>query len=105
MGDPYLPFLEILQMLSGDIEATWASGAMTRDHALRLWSLLPTAVPALLDSGRDLIGRFVAGPALLARAQHFPLDDHPWRDRLAEYVERQEDESAGANPHQIALFE
>ena len=37
VGDPYLPFREIMAMLSGDVEALWASGAITQDHALRLW--------------------------------------------------------------------
>ncbi|NIP18270.1 MAG: AAA family ATPase, partial [Xanthomonadales bacterium] len=36
IGDPYLPFREILELLTGDVEARWAAGAMTREHARRL---------------------------------------------------------------------
>ena len=32
-GDPYLPFREILALLSGDVEARWQAGAISRDHA------------------------------------------------------------------------
>jgi DNA-binding SARP family transcriptional activator len=69
IGDPYLPFLEMLQMLTGDDEAEWAGGAITGDHARRLWALMPDAVQALIDYGPELIDRFVPGAALLARAR------------------------------------
>jgi DNA-binding SARP family transcriptional activator len=39
IGDPYLPFREIVQMLTGDIEAKRAGGAITREHAHRLWAV------------------------------------------------------------------
>ncbi len=29
VGDPYLPFREVLAMLTGDVEARWAAGAIT----------------------------------------------------------------------------
>jgi DNA-binding SARP family transcriptional activator len=35
IGDPYSPFRQILQLLTGDVEARWAAGAMTREHAHR----------------------------------------------------------------------
>ncbi len=69
IGDPYLPFLEMLDMLTGDVEVKWAGGAITREHASRLWALLPDAVSALVDSGSELIDRFVSGASLLARAR------------------------------------
>jgi DNA-binding SARP family transcriptional activator len=46
VGDPYLPFREILALLTGDVEAKWAAGAITRDHARRLWHTLPIAPAA-----------------------------------------------------------
>lgn len=33
IGDPYLPFREILELLTGDIEARWDAGAMDRIYA------------------------------------------------------------------------
>jgi hypothetical protein len=47
IGDPYLPFIEILSLLTGDVEAKWTAGVISREHALRLWNLLPLSVKAL----------------------------------------------------------
>jgi DNA-binding SARP family transcriptional activator len=69
IGDPYLPFLEILQILTGDVEARWAGGGITGQHARRLWARMPDAVQALLDDGPELLDRFVSGAAVLARAR------------------------------------
>jgi DNA-binding SARP family transcriptional activator len=35
MGDPYFPFRDVLAMLTGDVEARWNAGAITRD---RFWT-------------------------------------------------------------------
>ena len=47
-GDPYLPFREILGLLTGDIEARWAAGAISREHASRLWKMLPLTAETLV---------------------------------------------------------
>ena len=49
IGDPYIPFREILELLTGDVEARWAAGAISRAHARRLWAALPLAARALLE--------------------------------------------------------
>ncbi|MFC2031705.1 BTAD domain-containing putative transcriptional regulator, partial [Chloroflexota bacterium] len=41
VGDPYLPFREVMAMITGEVEARWSAGAITRDHAQRLWSSVP----------------------------------------------------------------
>jgi adenylate cyclase len=33
MGDPYLPFREVLSLLTGDVEAKLAGGAITKENA------------------------------------------------------------------------
>lgn len=75
IGDPFLPFRDILQMLSGDIETQWTAGAITRDHALRLWQLMPQMVEALAKFGPNLIDTFVPGEALLNRVAMLSPDD------------------------------
>ena len=92
-------------MLSGDVEAIWTSGSISRDHAERLWSMLPTVVEALLDAGPDLIDRFVHGGSLLARTEPFALAEHPWRVHLADFVRRREERGAGQSLQQTSLFE
>ncbi|MBN1149485.1 MAG: AAA family ATPase [Anaerolineales bacterium] len=67
IGDPYLPFREILELLTGDVEARWVAGTITTQHARRLWSTLPLAAQALVEAGPDLIDTFVPRAALLER--------------------------------------
>lgn len=69
IGDPYLPFLEMLAMLTGEVEIRWAGGAISTEHARRLWQLLPEVLDTLVEDGLELIDRFVSGAALSARAR------------------------------------
>jgi adenylate cyclase len=75
VGGPYLPFRDVLSMLTGDVKHRWLAGAVTREQARRLWTLLPLAVQALLDHGPSLIDLLVQGAGLLSRATAtFPRD-------------------------------
>ena len=71
IGDSYLPFREILQLLSGDIEAKRASAALTPEHARRLWAILPDTITALMEAGPDLLDTFVPRASLVLRAEAF----------------------------------
>jgi DNA-binding SARP family transcriptional activator len=84
MGDPYLPFREILRMLCADVEQEWAAGNITRPHAFRLWRLLPSIVGALAAHGPHLIETFVPGEALLERAAAHPSVDRTLLQRVQE---------------------
>ena len=91
LGDPYLPFREVLAALTGDVEARWAAGDLTRAHARRLWEALPLAVGALLERGPALIDRLLSGAPLLARARAAAAApfgaDADWVQRLQTAVE------------------
>ena len=69
IGDPYLPFREILGLLTGDVEARCTAGAISRAHACSLWCLLPVAVQAILAGSTGLLDTFIPGAALLQRAR------------------------------------
>ncbi len=72
-GDPYLPFRELLALLSGDVEARTLAGSLDRERALRLWHTMPSATQALVEEGADLLDTFVPLRPLLARsADHLP---------------------------------
>jgi DNA-binding SARP family transcriptional activator/predicted ATPase len=105
IGDPYLPFREILELLSGDVEARWAAGAISRDHACRLWNTLPMAAQALVEAGPDLIDTFIPRAALLERATTCALGGADWLTRLDELVERRPADSGMPSPQQSDLFE
>jgi hypothetical protein len=51
IGDPYLPFREILQLLTGDIEPKRSGAGFAPEHARRLWAAMPDAVQALATEG------------------------------------------------------
>ncbi|HOG45478.1 MAG TPA: AAA family ATPase, partial [Anaerolineae bacterium] len=68
LGDPYLPFRDILGMLTACVEAQRAGGAISAEQARRLWALLPAALEALVKAGPGLVGLLVPGEELLARA-------------------------------------
>ena len=87
IGDPYLPFIEILGLLTGDVESKWLTGVITRDHATRLWNLLPLTTEALVDRGPDLINTFVSGTELVSRGNAFTTGRAPWLTRLKKLVE------------------
>ena len=88
IGDPYLPFRDILGVLTADVEAKWAGGAITSGEARRLWDLLPLTVQALLADGPDLIGSFLPGPSLLQRVRAHAQAAEPWVTALQRLVER-----------------
>jgi len=90
IGDPYLPFREILELLTGDVEAKWAARAISGEHARRLWQTLPVAVRALTEAGPDLIGTFVPRATLLARANTYAQwpGRTDWQTRLDDRRER-----------------
>ncbi len=106
IGDPYLPFREILELLTGKVEARLAAGAISREHACRLWHVLPDAMQALGEAGPDLIDTFLLRDALLERASTYSTGAPGWLTRLADFGEkRQNTGMVGAGLQQIDLFE
>jgi adenylate cyclase len=103
VGDPYLPFREVLGTLTGDVEARWAAGAMTREHAVRLWAALPQAAQALVDCGASLVDILVPGPELLSRAASTGSGAGDWLGRLRALAERAK--ASPANLDQTHIFE
>jgi DNA-binding SARP family transcriptional activator len=105
IGDPYLPFLEIIGLLTGDIGGRRSGWPISTQHARRLWALLPTAIQALVEVGPDLINRLVPGAALVERALVAPQVRGVWLDKLKALVENQNTIQEGANIQQTDLFE
>jgi DNA-binding SARP family transcriptional activator len=103
-GDPYLPFREILQLLSGEIEAHRAGGSLDPEHARRLWAVLPATAQALVTHGPDLVGAFVPGEPLLRRIQAFAPDGTARWERLEVLVRRSEGRERTL-PSQADLFD
>jgi DNA-binding SARP family transcriptional activator/predicted ATPase len=107
IGDPYLPFREILDLLTGNVQARWAAGALTGEYARRLWDGLPHVAQALVEAGPDLIDTFVAREALAERVAACTQwqGRAGWLTRLEELAKRRLAGAAIASgPHQSDLF-
>ncbi len=103
LGDPYLPYRDLMAMLTGEVEGLWDGGAITRDHAQRLWSEFSVVVPELLDHGPHLIDLFVPGATLLTRSTAAGQEDAPWLERLSQHLKR--DRAAAREVEQSHLFQ
>ena len=88
VGDPYLPFRDVMALLTGDVEGRWQVGAITADHARRLWAAFPLVVQDMLNLGPDLLDVFVPGAALLSLALATGQDSAPWFPGLREHIGR-----------------
>jgi DNA-binding SARP family transcriptional activator/predicted ATPase len=117
IGDPYLPFRQILGLLTGDVEARWVAGVITREYAYRLWNILPLTVQALMQHGPDLIDTFVRRGALRERAalhahgvrlrtgRASTSGEAGWVNGLDELFEQKATSSGVAGPQQLAIFD
>lgn len=105
IGDPYLPFIELLNLLTGDVEAKWTAGVITREHAARLWNLLPLSVKSILNNGTDLINIFVHGEALISRCETFVFEWTDWLTSLKKLVEHKSALPVDPTLQQSNLFE
>jgi predicted ATPase/DNA-binding SARP family transcriptional activator len=103
-SDPYFTFLEIIQALSGDLEARVLAGALTPEHASRLWRFLPLVINTILDQGPDLIDRFFSGRDLLANAQTVPGISAETLTRLQTRAARASQQPIRSRTQQVALF-
>jgi DNA-binding SARP family transcriptional activator/tetratricopeptide (TPR) repeat protein len=102
-ADPYLPFRDMMAMLTGDVEAKWSAGAISRDHARRLWEAMPLVAQALLEHGPHLLPILLSGTALVSRAMAAEPARAPWLPLLQEQVQRFQGETADVD--QSHLFE
>jgi ABC-type oligopeptide transport system substrate-binding subunit/DNA-binding SARP family transcriptional activator len=105
LGDPYLPFREILGLLTGDVEARYAQGAITRENARRLWAALPASIEALVKVGPDLIDSLVPRATLTARVAALRPEPAGWADRLERLIEPHGTDDAKTDVAQRDLFE
>jgi predicted ATPase/DNA-binding SARP family transcriptional activator len=97
IGDPHLPFRNILALLTGDLEAKQSIGVVNQENARRLLELIPQSAEALVDYGPDLIDSFVSGEAFTRRASAYSAERSAWLARLESEVELRSDRPAPIN--------
>lgn len=104
LGDPHLPFREILAYLTADVEAWSSVSALHPDHAHRVQRMLPHTAQALVETAPDLIDAFVPIQGLLDRVAAANLSGATWWHQLQKQATSPAG-SAGGNVQQNALFE
>jgi predicted ATPase len=97
IGDPYLPFRELLGLLTGDIEGKSAEGVLSDENARRLRAVLARSVQVVIEVGPDLVNLLVPGAKLVASVGKALADKVGWMDKL--------DELAGRTPVRPGLGE
>ncbi len=103
-GDPYLPFCEILELLTGAVESRLLAGALTRDHALRLWRAAPLALQALCEVAPDLIDSLLTAAPLVQRADDMAGQAPALPTQLAAILQHKSAATAIPQPRQEQLL-
>lgn len=80
--EPYLPFREVLGLLTGDVEDSLAQGTITAEMAQQLQAILPTSAQILTDVGSALIDTFVSKDDLSLRGQELGDNSQIWLNNL-----------------------
>ena len=91
LGDPYLPFRELLRLLTGDVEAELANNTVNAENATRLRGLLVRSTQTLVEVAPDLVNLFLAGipgAGLVARVGSVLAKKSGWLDSLDKLVKR-----------------
>jgi ABC-type oligopeptide transport system substrate-binding subunit/tetratricopeptide (TPR) repeat protein len=91
LSDPYLPFREVLQLLSGDVEADLAENVINAENATRLRRLLTQSVQVLIEISPDLVSVLLAGipgAGLLTSAGKVLAEKAGLLDRLEALIKR-----------------
>ncbi len=88
VGDPYLPFREILGDLTCDIQPKIDSKTITKHQLMRLINLFPSSIQALLEAGPDLVNTFVSAESLISRATNLTTNGTPLVSSLRKFVEQ-----------------
>ena len=82
LGDPYLPFREILGVLTADLEASSLISAMHPGNVRHIKRLLPETIRTLVETAPDLIDTFVPLTSLLESTSASRLAQESWRSHL-----------------------
>jgi adenylate cyclase len=107
LGDPYLPFREILDLLLGDVQTKLAQKAISDENANRLTRFLVHSGEILIEVAPDLVGALVPGSKLLAVLGKAVANQFGWTDRLERFVRHKQSSPPGreAPIEQTRIFE
>lgn len=97
-GDPYLPFREVLAMLTGDAETGVAQGRVSQDSASRLASIVARSGQILVDIAPDLINVVIPGSRVVAMVGKAIASRAGWLQKLDGLAKREKPASGQGEP-------
>ncbi len=87
-GEAYLPFKEILRLLTGDVERELSGQAISPENANRLKTLFSNTGEAVVWFGPNLVDIFVPGSQLMTKAGIYVAKKVGWAKRLEKLIEK-----------------
>jgi predicted ATPase len=105
IGDPYLPFRQVLEMLTGNVEAVPSRHAISEENADRLRQFLRVSGQTIVDLGPDLIDIIIPGVGLATRAGTLLAEKAGWLDKLDRVLAHQPTGRGVAELDQRRIFE
>jgi tetratricopeptide (TPR) repeat protein len=88
MGDAYLPFREVLSLLTGAQEPKQTANTVNTTNAERLKEFIRISSETLIEVGPDLIGLFVPGASLLAKVASTAASKGNLADKLVQRIDQ-----------------
>ena len=104
-GDPYLPFRQVLAVLTGEDDPRRASGRVNATNATRLKELGRISAETLLWVAPDLIGIFIPGASLVAKIATTAARQGKLVDRLAGRMKAGKEGAVDPSLDQEKIFE
>ncbi len=110
IGDPYLPFREILRSLTGDTENRRTPDILTATAIRRIWAAMPDTIEAILGQGEGLLDVFIPAAEFMLRLESYDAQfgvDEKWRARIRQIHRQPGAAREGARPvvRQSDLFD
>ena len=104
VGDPYLPFRELMGQLTGDVRAALEAGLIDREAAIRMWEGIPLSVRLVVERGPTLLGVMLNPVAVLDRAEQ-AIPGADWLEALRSRVKAITEPAPSPERMQPGLFD
>jgi predicted ATPase len=99
LGDPYLPFREVLAVFTG-VETSKAGGGISQNQG-RLRQIMVRSIQVLVDVGPDLMGTLAPGAGLLATIGKSVLEKSGVLEELTRLDKRKQEPSTAVEQSRI----
>ncbi len=100
-GQPYLPFVELVTQLTGNVENKRAHGSLSEQSAERLKETMTVSARTLIEFAPDLLGSLIPGSSLFAKGAVFAAEKAGWIKDIDDKLEDQNRDPSEIGREQI----